>query len=113
MARPKLSIEDRRTRRVSIFFSPAELRELHRRTEAAQMSFPDYLRQRALHATEPSDEPRRLAAGEFRELMRIGVNLNQIARALNQGRRAPDGTREELRRVRELIRYLMPEAEDE
>lgn len=112
MARPKLTVENLRTRRVSVFFSPAELRILRWWAEAAQMSFPDYLRQRALHPPEPSQEPRRLATAEFRELSRIGVNLNQIAKSMNRGRPAPAGTRAALERVRDLIRYLMPEAED-
>ena len=112
MARPKLSPLYLRTKRVSVYFSPAELSELRRRTEAAQMSLPAYLRERSLRTAEPSADPRRLAVKEFRVLSRLGNNINQIARALNQGRRAPAFTREDLQQLRELLGYLMPEAED-
>ena len=48
----------------------------------------------------------RLGAAELRELNRIGVNLNQMARA------APAGTREAVERVSELVaRLLAGEAE--
>ena len=109
MARPKLSDEDLRTHRVSVFFSPSELRILRLWAEAAQMSFPAYLRERALSGWVQYQEPRRLAVGEFRELSQIGNNINQIARSLNQGLEAPGLRREDLQRLRELLSYLMPE----
>ena len=112
MARPKLSDEDLRTHRVSVFFSPAELHILRLWAEAAQMSFPAYLRERALSGWMQYQEPRRLGTEEFRELSRIGNNLNQIARSLNQGLEAPGLGREDLRRLRELLSYLMPEKDE-
>ena len=42
-----------------------------------------YLRRRALGQRVRSAVERRLGAAEMRELNRIGVNLNQMARALN------------------------------
>lgn len=112
MARPKLSHEDLRTHRVSVFFSPSELRIMSRWAEAAQMSFPAYLRERALSGWMRYQEPRRLGTEEFRELSRIGNNLNQIARSLNQGLEAPGLRSEDLRRLRELLSYLMPEKDE-
>ena len=112
MARPKLSDDNLRSHRVSVFFSPAELRILRRWAEAAQMSFPAYLRERSLSGWMRYQEPRRLAAEEFRELSRIGNNINQIARALNQGLEAPGLGREDLQRLRELLSYLMPEKDE-
>ena len=51
-------------------------------------------------------------AAELRELNRIGVNLNQMARAMNSGAAAPAGTREAVERVGELVaRLLAGEAE--
>ena len=46
---------------------------------------------------------RSLGAAELRELNRIGVNLNQMARAMNSGAGTPAGTREEVERVGELV----------
>ena len=49
---------------------------------------------------------------ERRELNRIGVNLNQMARAMNSGAAAPAGTREAVEQVSELVaRLLAGEAE--
>ena len=50
---------------------------------------------------------RRLGAAELRELNRIGVNLNQMARAMNSGAAAPAGTREAVERVGELVAGLL------
>ena len=112
MARPKLSNDNLRAHRVSVFFSPAEMRILRWWAEAAQMSFPAYLRERALSGGMQYQEPRRLATEEFRELSRIGNNINQIARSLNQGLEAPGLGREDLQRLRELLSYLMPEKDE-
>ena len=51
--------------------------------------------------------PRQLGVGEFRELNRIGVNLNQIARALNQRSDVAAPRLDELRRLGELIAHLL------
>ena len=64
-----------------------------------------YLRRRALGQRVRSAVERRLGAAELRELNRIGVNLNQMARTLNSGavslpRRE---TQEEVERVGELV----------
>ena len=112
MARPKLSAGHLRTKRISAWFNPAELRELTRRTDLAGLPAPEYLRQRAIRSTLHIEAPRRLAASDFRELQRIGSNLNQIARKLNQGGRAPASLNARLRRLQELINKLLPEVED-
>ena len=53
-----------------------------------------------------------LPAPEMRELNRIGVNLNQMARAMNSGAAAPAETREAVEQVNELVaRLLAGEAE--
>ena len=55
---------------------------------------------------------RRLGAAELRELNRIGVNLNQMAGAMNSGAAAPAETREAVEQVSELVaRLLAGEAE--
>ena len=55
---------------------------------------------------------RRLGAAELRELNRIGVKLNQMARAMNSGAGGPAGTREAVEQASELVaRLLAGEAE--
>ncbi|MYA43723.1 MAG: MobC family plasmid mobilization relaxosome protein [Gemmatimonadetes bacterium] len=112
MPRPRLSDADRRIHRVAIWLSPNELRELRSRASIARLSVPEYVRQRSVRWRLNIESPRRLAADHFREVQRIGNNLNQIARNMNMGRAAPEGTREELTRLRDLLSLLLPEAAD-
>ena len=49
----------------------------------------------------------RLGAEDRRELTRVGVNLNQLARAMNAGVPAPPGTRESVERIGELVAELL------
>ena len=82
------------------------------RAQGARLSRGAYLRRRALGQRVRMATERRLGAAELRELNRIGVNLNQMARAMNSGAGPPAGTRETVERVSELVaRLLAGEAE--
>ena len=101
MARPRLDEEERRTRTVGVRVTAAEATELRERAQAARLSMGAYLRRRAL------GQRVRMAA-ELRELNRIGVNLNQMARALNSGAvSSPAETQEAVERVGELVAKLL------
>ena len=78
MARPRLGDEERRTRTVGVRVTEAEAEELRERAQATRLSMGAYLRWRGLG-------PQVRIAAEPRELNRIGVNLNQMARAFNSG----------------------------
>ena len=110
MARPRLGEEERRTRTVGVRVTEAEAEELQERAQGARLSMGAYLRRRGLgQRVRMAAE---LGAAELRELNRIGVNLNQMARAMNSGAGAPAGTREAVERVSELVaRLLAGEAE--
>ena len=58
---------------------------LRERSQAARLSMGAYMRRRALGQRVRIAAERRMGAAELRELNRIGVNLNQMARALNSG----------------------------
>ena len=74
---------------------------------------PDYLRQRALSERLRVASPQRLAAAEFREVSRLAVNVNQIARCLHQGPPASEsGTRVAFERLRAVLLQLLPQAKD-
>ena len=78
MARPRLGDEKRRRRTVGVRVTAAEATEL------------------------------RLGAAALRELNRIGVNLNQMARAMNSGAVSlPAETQEAVERVGELVAKLL------
>ena len=107
MARPQLGDEERRTRTVGVRVTAVEAEELRERAQAARLSMGAYLRRRALGKRVRIAAERRLGAAELRELNRIGVNLNQMARAMNSGVSAPAGTREAVLRVGELVAGLL------
>ena len=110
MARPRLGEEERRTRTVGVRVTEAE--ELRERAQAARLSMGAYLRRWVPGQRVRIVADRRLGAAELRELNRIGVNLNQMARAMNSGAAAPPETREAVERVGELVaRLLAGEAE--
>ena len=112
MARPRLGEEERRTRTIGVRLTEAEAEVLRERAQAARLSVGSYLRRRALGQRVRVAAERRLGAAELRELNRIGVNLNQMARAMNSGSAAPAETREAVERVSELVaRLLAGEAE--
>ena len=106
MARPRLGEEERRTRTVGVRVTEAEAEELRERAQAARLSMGAYLRRRGLGQWVRTTE-RRLGAAELRELNRIGVNLNQMARAMNSGAAAPAGTREAVEQVSEMVARLL------
>ena len=85
MARPRLGEEERRTRTIGVRVTEAEAAELRERAQAARLSVGAYLRRRALGQRVRMGTERRLGAAELRELNRIGVNLNQMARGDERG----------------------------
>ena len=108
MARPRLGEEERRRRTVGVRVTAAEAEELRERAQAARLSMGAYLRRRGLGQRVRSTVERRLGAAELRELNRIGVNLNQMARALNSGAvSSPAETQAAVERVGELVAKLL------
>ena len=107
MARPRLGEEERRPRTVGVRVTEAEETELRERAQSARLSMGAYLRRRALGQRVRSAVERRLGVAELRELNRIGVNLNQMARAMNAGAVAGPGTRAAVERVGELVARLL------
>ena len=77
------------------------------RRERRGLRVPEFIRQRVLERRLQIGSPRQLGVAEFRELNRIGVNLNQIARALNQGSDVAAPRLDELKRLGELIAHLL------
>ena len=105
--RPPLPAEARRSRRSVVCLTDAEAAEVAERAGAARLAPAVYMRRRALGRPVRQAVVQRLGAAELRELNRIGVNLNQIARALNAGAAAPSGTRAAVERCHEAVRVLL------
>ena len=107
MARPRKPQAECRSRTIGVRVTTAEAAEIAGRAGAARMTKGGYMRRRALGQPVREAAVHRLGVRERVELHRIGVNLNQIARALNSGASAPSGTLEAVERVRKLTSGLL------
>ena len=107
MARPRKPEAELRSRTIGVRVNTAEAAEIAERAGAARMTTGGYMRRRALGQPVRELVVLRLGAKERVELHRIGVNLNQIARALNSGASAPSGTLEAVERMGELAAGLL------
>lgn len=86
MARPKMAPDERRDAQVPpLRVTAAELHHVEEQAAAAGLSLSDYCR-RVLLAQRVQPRRSQTDAAALLELNRIGVNLNQIARALNADR---------------------------
>ena len=89
MARPRKQKHEQRIIPVPTRYTVAEQHYIRAQAVAAGLTDSDYIRRRALgYRVEPPKSP--VDAALVTELNAIGVNLNQIARALNRGRDEPD-----------------------
>ena len=83
MARPRISDGERRSECFTIRLAPAERLALQAEAERLSMSPTELARQRVLKGRVVVREHRQSDPRLIFELGKIGVNLNQIARALN------------------------------
>ena len=87
MARPRLQDEDRLAEVVHVRMSTAELNHVRGQAEAAGLSVSAFLRRRAMGYVVPAAAAsRRTDPALVSELNRVGVNVNQLARATHTGR---------------------------
>jgi len=90
MGRPLKSPQDKRDCRVAVMLTMAERAELESRAQGLGLTISDYIRRRALGVPlPPQAADRRVRDKLATSLLRIGVNLNQIAKHMNAGRHAP------------------------
>lgn len=97
--RPKKPEEERRSLTHGLRLSPQEKEELEARADRAGLSLSEYLRRRALGKKIKTQ----IEGKALKELNRIGVNLNQIARAANRGNLVDQQAREAIKELRALM----------
>ena len=103
MARPRLPEHERRDDRLpNLRVTAAERAEVERRAEAAGLSLVEFCR-RSIFAKKVRPVMSATDAAALAELNRVGVNLNQIARATNAGRDLPASLEATLREVRAAV----------
>jgi len=107
MGRPQKQEHEKRTERQNLRFTVAETVYIQQQAEAAGISPAEYVRRRALGYTVPSGvSSRGTDPALISELNRIGVNVNQLARAVHRGRDFVhywEEVGQELRRVLEAV----------
>jgi hypothetical protein len=90
MGRPKKSPEDLRDDPLHVMMTQRERAELEHRASLYGMTVSEFVRSRTLGWRMPPLAPeRRDRAALTTALLRLGVNLNQIAHHMNAGRSAP------------------------
>lgn len=87
--RPRKPAEQQLQARRMVRLSHADNARITERAAAAGLSVSAYLRQMALSGSVTVAPPSPLDFETRQELRRIGVNLNQIAKAMNAGRQVP------------------------
>ena len=90
MARPKIAPDTLRTTTIGVRVSPAEYDQLRAKASAMGMTPAQWLRCAALDRQLPPPPAPALNLDTYRELARIGVNLNQVVARINAGQAAPE-----------------------
>lgn len=86
MARPKKDENDKLTERHNVRFTLAEMIHIQEQAAAAGLPVAEYIRRRAAGHTVVSGQSRHTDPAVISELNRIGVNVNQLAKATHTGR---------------------------
>lgn len=90
MARPKKQDHERRSARNEQRYTVAEFEWLNEQAAKAGITMTEFVRRRALSLpVRPAPSAQGVDPALVTELNRIGVNLNQVAKALNAGRALP------------------------
>ena len=97
---------DRQKREIfSIRLSPTERQAIEAKADTAGMKLGEYIRATALKQKVPPSIPE-INREIYVELIRIGNNINQIARVANVGIKRGDRLNVEIERLTELSVYL-------
>lgn len=110
MGRPKVNEEDKRTVQVNIRLTQSENEKVCEYAAAGNLSPANWIRQKIFTGKFPSVKTSPLDAGIYRELHKIGVNLNQATHRINSGQ-VPENYRQILlalyAQVSKIIKVLV------
>ena len=112
MARPEKSAQDKRAAQLKVRLTDAEIAQLRAAATTAGLSVSDYARLRMLSGGVPVRMSVRRDPALVSELNRIGVNINQLARAHNRGRRFVGYWHEVGAELRTTLHALLEPAND-
>lgn len=86
MGRPAINEEDKRVVQVNIRLTVSENERVFNQAEASAMTPANWIRQKIFTGKFPQVKVSPITAAMYRELHKIGVNLNQIAKHMNSGK---------------------------
>ncbi|PJJ84646.1 plasmid mobilization protein [Mucilaginibacter auburnensis] len=89
MGRPALQEEDKRIIQVNIRLTKEENEMVCNYAQASAMTPANWIRQKAFTGRFPAIKLSPINAALYRELHKIGVNLNQAVKQLNAGKLSP------------------------
>ena len=108
LGRPKSALGEGRVAVVSIRLTTFERAGVEVKAARSGLTLSDYCRRAILgHRVTASTEPQQVNTEALVELNRVGVNLNQIARAANRGKPLPHSFGETLTAVQVAIECLV------
>lgn len=100
MARPRKPEAERREAYINPRLTAAEREEIERNAALLGLSPAEFMRRRSLGYSLPTSlAVQRQTAAQATALMRLGINLNQIAKHMNAGRGAPPDLAELIGRI--------------
>jgi hypothetical protein len=85
MGRPRVEDQDKRIVQVNIRLTEEEHKKVTQYAQASGLSPANWMRKKVFTGKFPPVKLSPLEASMYNELRSIGVNLNQIARKINQG----------------------------
>lgn len=86
MGRPVLKEEERRIIQVNIRLTAGEYAKVMNYTEASGITSANWIRQKVFTGKFPLIKLSPIDAAVYRELNRIGVNLNQLVKLMHEGK---------------------------
>lgn len=89
MGRPTLQEENKRVAQVNIRLTASEIERVNTYAEASGMTPANWIRQKAFTGRFPTIKLSPVNALLYRELHKVGVNLNQAVKQLHAGKLSP------------------------
>ena len=104
--RPKKSSDIQRSKIIGFRVKLSEYYKLKSQAETLGLRVPDFCRTLVLGKKVESVLVKQANQEAVRQLSRIGVNINQVAKHYNQGSPAEESLRELVKQLREVMRRL-------
>lgn len=106
MARPVLSEDKKRVVQVNIRLTQHEGEKVNTFAESAGLSPANWIRYKIFTGKFPKPKASPLDAAIFRELQRIGINVNQVAHKVNSNEH-PSELRPVLTELSDLLKHIV------